>query len=441
MASQNDSTRINRREALAFGAVSIAAAAAVGQADPDQAEPPATSSPVVQGRVGTMSEQTWTLTDVAARQFVETLRLTPDEVPGSPEGWSVTKRVLRGGLSDGVDVIEVQNGDFRFSVAPTRGMGILEAWQGDFRLGWRSPVDGPVNPAFVHLSDANGLGWLEGFNELLVRCGLEYNGGPEFNPNGTVLYSLHGKIANTPARKVDVSVDGQQGRIAISGIVDEGRLFGNKLRMASTISTRLGRSEIKVVDTVSNHSGEPGELELIYHTNFGLPLLGPGARLVAPAVRVGAYDATSLRDIARWDQYGPETLGITEFCYFVELAEAADGATQVVLRNAAGDRAIRYSFNRKQLPYFTLWKNSQAAADGYVTGLEPGTNLPNNKTFEKKKGRVIALAPGESRTFELTLELLQGRDAVTAAEKAVADLQHGKSPIILQQLSPEWSDV
>lgn len=388
-----------------------------------------------------MTEKTWTLTDVATKQFVETIRLTPDDVQGAPGGWSVTKQVLRGGASDGVDVIEVENGDFRFSVVPTRGMGIFEAWEGDFRLGWKSPVDGPVNPAFMHLSDPNGLGWLEGFNELLVRCGLEYNGGPEFNANGTVLYSLHGKIANIPARKVEVSVDGQSGRIAVSGVVDEGRLFGNKLRLASTVSTPLGRSEIKVVDTVTNLSGEPGELELIYHTNFGIPLLGPGARLVLPAVRVGAYDENSLRDIARWDQYGPETPGVAEGCYFIELAAVADGATLAVLRNAAGDRGICYRFNRKQLPYFTLWKNSQAAADGYATGLEPGTNLPNNKSFEKKKGRVITLAPGESRKFELTLEVLTGRDAVTAAEKAVTELQHGKPPIICPALVPEWSDV
>lgn len=388
-----------------------------------------------------MTDKTWTLTDVATRQFVETIRLTPEDVQGMPGGWSVTKQVLRGGTSDGVDVIEVQNGDFRFSVVPTRGMGIFEAWQGDFRLGWKSPVDRPVNPAFVHQSDPNGLGWLEGFNELLVRCGLEYNGGPEFNPNGTVLYGLHGKIANTPARKVEVSVDAKSGRIAVSGVVDEGRLFGNKLRLASTISTQLGRSEINVVDTVTNQSGEPGELELIYHTNFGIPLLGSGARIVLPAVRVAAYDENSLRDIARWDEYGPETPGVAEGCYFIELATAADGATQAVLRNATGDRGISYRFNRKQLPHFTLWKNCQAAADGYATGLEPGTNLPNNKSFEKKKGRVITLAPGESRKFELTLEVLNGRDAVTAAEEAVAALQHGKTPMIMHQLSPEWSDV
>jgi hypothetical protein len=320
-------------------------------------------------------------------------------------------------------------------------MGIFEAWQGDFRLGWKSPVEGPVHPKFVHTSDANGLGWLEGFNELVVRCGLEYNGGPEFNPNGTVLYPLHGKIANTPAKKVSVSVDPKEGRIAITGVVDEGRLFGNKMRLTSTISTRIGRSEITISDTVTNMSGDPGELELIYHTNFGIPLLGAGAKIVLPAVRVAAYDKASLQHISQWDQYGPDSLRIADACYFIELAAAADGATQAVLRNAAGDRGICYRFNRKQLPHFTLWKNQQSVADGYATGLEPGTNLPNNKTFEKKKGRVVQLAPGESREFRLTLESLTGRDAVAAAEKSVSELQHGITPTICRELQPEWSDV
>ena len=269
---------------------------------------------------------------------------------------------------------------------------------------------------------------------------MEYNGGPEFNPNGTVRYGLHGKIANTPAHKVSLSVDAQNGRIAVTGVVDEGRLFGNKLRLTSKIGVQLGRSEITISDTVTNLSGEPGEMELVYHTNFGVPLLGPGARIMLPAVRVVAYDRASLPTIAQWDQYGPETPGVKEECYFIELAAAADGATQAVLCNAAGDRGICYRFNKRQLPCFTLWKNLQAASDGYVTGLEPGTNLPNTKSFEKKQGRVIELAPGESRHFQLTIEVLANRDAVAAAEKAVAELQHGVTTVISPELVPGWSE-
>jgi hypothetical protein len=388
-----------------------------------------------------MAAKTWTLTDVAAKRFVESIHLSPETVEGTPKGWSVEKQMLRGGLADGVDIVEVRNGEFRFSVLPTRGMGIWEAWLGDFRLGWKSPVTGPVNPKFVDLGEPGGLGWLSGFDELMVRCGLEYNGDPERDSSGALTHGLHGKIANTPAHKVEVSVDGQTGRIAVSGVVDEGRLFGNKLRLVSTISTQLGRSEITISDTVSNISAEPSELELIYHTNFGVPLLEAGARLLLPALKVASYDQTSLRDVAHWDVYGPETPGIKEVCYFFELAAGQDGSTLAVLRNAAGDRGIRYRFNKRELPCFTLWKNTQAVADAYVTGLEPGTNFPNAKAFEKKKGRVIVLAPGESRKFELTLDVLMGREAVAAAEKAVADLMRGVTPVVFPQLQPDWTNV
>src|ERR1700710_1771260 len=109
----------------------------------------------------------WVLTDVFGDIWLdqfgvsnETLRLA------TPHPWSVRKRTLRGGLRDGVDVVEVHNGALAFTVLPTRGMGL---WRGDYHglpLGWRSPVMGPVHPKFVHPGEAAGLGWLAGFDEL-----------------------------------------------------------------------------------------------------------------------------------------------------------------------------------------------------------------------------------------------------------------------------------
>ncbi|NOY28743.1 MAG: DUF4432 family protein [Planctomycetes bacterium] len=107
-------------------------------------------------------------------------------------------------MSDGVQVIEVDTGRMRLSILPTRGMGIWRAELPDGeRLGWKSPVHGPVHPKFVPLTDPSGLGWLDGFDELVVRCGLESNGGPAFDEeNGRLVYPLHGRIANRPAHHV-----------------------------------------------------------------------------------------------------------------------------------------------------------------------------------------------------------------------------------------------
>ena len=386
-----------------------------------------------------MAKQTWTLTDVDQDIYLEAIALSPSNVKGKAAGYSVTKRTLRGGLRDGVDVVEVDNGAFRFVVVPTRGMGIWNALQGDVRLGWKSPVKGPVHPAFVHQDEAAGIGWLDGFDELLVRCGLESNGAPEFAANGSLRYPLHGKIANVPAHKVEVAIDGDSGEISLTGVVDEARLFGNKLRMTSTFTTRVGQPGVKVTDTVANVSAQPSELELLYHVNFGVPLLNPGSKVVLPVRKMAPRDAAAVTNLAEWDTYGPETPGSAEAVFFFELTSDRGGWTRALLHNAAGDRGVSLVFNKEQLPCFALWKNRQAAADGYVTGLEPAVNFPNRKSFEKEKGRVAVLAPGESRTFEVSIEVHADASGVAAAKRAVAELQKAATPQILSQPDPEWS--
>ncbi len=387
-----------------------------------------------------MAAKIWTLTDADQDICVDQITLGPENVGGTARGYSVNKRTLRGGLREGVEVIEVHNGRLRFVVVPTRGMGIWRAEMGGVQLGWRSPVKGPVHPKFVSLWEGNGVGWLGGFDELLVRCGLESNGAPEFSPQGALLYPLHGRIANMPAHQVEVAIDGESGDISISGLVDEARLFGNKLRLTTTIRTKAGEPNMTITDVVSNPSGLPSELELLYHINLGLPLLGPGSRLVAPVKKLAPRDAAAMTNLSQWNTYGVEG-SIAEIVFYLELLAGPAGRTQVLLRNAAGDQGVSIQWSQRQLPYFALWKNLQAAGDGYVTGLEPAINFPNPRSFEKRHGRVAVLKPGESRTFEIALEALGDAIAVAAAEKTVAEMQGGATPEILAQPEAGWSPV
>src|SRR5437868_7084588 len=98
-----------------------------------------------------------------------------EATPGCPVAWSVRTRTLHGGKQEGVELIVVDNGKLQITVIPTRGMGVLSVAAGDVRLGWDSPVKDIVHPQFVNLQARGGLGWLDGFNEWLCRCGLENN--------------------------------------------------------------------------------------------------------------------------------------------------------------------------------------------------------------------------------------------------------------------------
>lgn len=387
------------------------------------------------------------LTDLDNNVWHEQFSLSPVHEPGlilaGSKNWSISKRTLRGGLSDRVDVIELDNGALSVSILPTRGMGL---WRGEYRpgdgtsipLGWDSPVRRPVNPAFVNLTEGNGLGWLAGFNEWLCRCGLAFHGPPgtdvivrEDGSTAEASLTLHGKIANTPAHyvEIDVSTKGD-GVLGVRGVVDEAMLFGPRLRLTTTIATGAGSNRLRIADEITNLAAEPAEFELLYHTNMGRPFLEEDARFVAPLREVAPRDARAAEGIETWQTYRGPTPGDTEQAYFMELVADDEGETLALLRNAAGDRGVSLHFNRRQCPWFTLWKNTQPEADGYVTGLEPSTSLPNLKTFERKQGRVITLAPGQTYGIDLEIAVRATADEVAEAESRIATIQASTIPTV-----------
>ena len=366
----------------------------------------------------------FTLTDTVDDVWVEEFSLKSKDVdPAAAVPWSVTKRRLKGGKRDGVDLIEVDNGRLAFSVVPTRGMGLWKARIKDVPLGWNSPVsDGPVHPAFVNLMDGGGLGWLGGFDELLARCGLESNGAPY--SEGETRHGLHGRIANTPARFAAVHAGGADGLIRVEGHVDETRLFFTQVRLATTVTTAPGSNKLTVRDEFRNPSDLPQDVQILYHWNFGPPLLEQGARFVAPAKVVVPRNARAVEGLGHFDVYGAPEPGFAEQVYFYDLLAApGSGRTLVLLRDAKGGRGVVLRFDRSQLPCFTLWKNTGGLKSGYVTGLEPGTNYPNPKPFEAARGRVVKVPPGGSYTAETTLEVLTDPGAVAAAEAEIKAIQ------------------
>ncbi len=91
------------------------------------------------------------------------------------------------------------------------------------------------------------------------------------------------------------------------------------------------------------------------------------------------------------------------------------------------------------MPCFTTWKCTQSEKDGYVTGLEPGTNFPNHKSFERKMGRVILLEPGQTYSTKLRFSIHASKSEVAAVENEIAQLQSQQAPKIHPQPAKGWS--
>ena len=136
--------------------------------------------------------------------------------------------------------------------------------------------------------------------------------------------------------------------------------------------------------------------------------------------------------MATWDTYKGPTAGYVEQCYFFDLAARKSGETVVMLKSGHGEKGVSLRFNKQQLPCFTQWKNTTAEADGYVTGLEPATNYPNLKTFERQQGRVITLQPGETYTTRMEIHVHNTAEQVATVEEEIRTIQ-GTQPRNIHQ--------
>lgn len=387
-----------------------------------------------------MSVVTRTVTDAENNIDLVDWSIGPNDVPGSPGGWSIEGGRLQGGLRDGVSIIRIDNGDTTFTLIPTRGMGVWRGEAGDKTLGWKSPVRGPVHPKFVPVTEPGGLGWLSGFDELLVRCGLENNGAPEFDESGRLAFPLHGRVANLPAQQVTVTVDADAETITVTGIVNETRFLFQNLQLTATFTTRFGESGFAIRDEVTNNAARPGSFQMLYHINIGAPLLDSGARLHLPAKQIIPRNSHAAQDCDNWSSYGPPQAGFEEQVYFFEPLADASGRTTALLHNADANEGVALRFKPAELPCFSQWKNTAAREDGYVTGIEPATNYPNPRSFEAGQGRIVELQPGETRELNLSLNWLRDAVEVENCRHQIDETQSGVSPVLHAAPHPDFCD-
>ena len=61
-------------------------------------------------------------------------------------------------------------------------------------------------------------------------------------------------------------------------------------------------------------------------------------------------------------------------------------------------------YNKKNLPALCNWQHW--GFGDYVCALEPGTNPPIGQNEARRQKKLVTLAPGQSRTYELEITIL-----------------------------------
>ena len=318
---------------------------------------------------------------------------------------------LTEGAAAGVELIQVRTGaGLSYYVSPMRGLDISLTEFGGVPISWQSP-NGDAHPAFY---DARGIEWLRtAVGGLLMTCGLRQVGSPSDDMGESL--GLHGRIHHLPARQVAAqgSWIEDEYEMKVSGIVEETKIFGEYLRLNREITSRMGENIIHIQDRVENIGFEPNPLMMLYHFNFGFPLMSETTTVHFPSNRVIPRESETR--LEGYDIWQKPTAGYQERVYYHEdivAADAADDRAKVVIENsgfpAADGRAchlvVELTWSTQNLPRLVQWKMPGAGI--HVLGVEPANCYVAGRAKEREQGTLVMLAPGESLDFELELGIV-----------------------------------
>ena len=349
--------------------------------------------------------------------------------------------VLEDGSERGIRVVEFRTGSgLAFDVLVDRAMDIGAAEHAGLSFGWRSAT-GFRHPGLHENADEGGISWLRSFSGLLVTGGLDHTGAVNeidaahfHHPHRkTVRNSLHGRVANIPARLIGAGEqwNGDECVLWAEGEVRQAAVFGEHLRLHRRIEADLGGDEIRLHDRVTNHGFDRTPHQLLYHINFGWPLLDEGARVVAP-IRRTIRHTDSVREQRVSYQRMPEPQHpFVEQVYVHEVVGDDQNRVTTALVNEQREVAVSVRWSLEQLPGFVEWLHLREGA--YTVGFEPTTRRGGGGQAVRDGSTITWLEHGESRTYETSLRVTRGREqvaALVAGIEAIARQPEADVPVI-----------
>lgn len=322
--------------------------------------------------------------------------------------------MLGDGKAEGVKAIFVNNGPLSFTVLPGRCLDLADFSFNGYPMAFMSGA-GITSPAYY---EEPSDGWVRSFfGGLLETCGITYSGAP-CTDNGVEL-GIHGRIGNAAAEDVSIQKhwQGDDYLLSVKGFMRESSPFRDlNMRLEREISTKLGSNTILISDVISNLGFKPQPVMMLYHFNFGFPVVSENSEVIGP------FETTEGRDDDAKQNNGEKQCLLMEApssdypsqVFFHKVRSDENGNSFVALVNKdRGDGsqcAVVIRFNKNQLPEFTECKIMK---DGfYFLALEPGMAVPLGRKELKKQDKVFYLEGQASYEIQVVVETLDQKEEI-----------------------------
>lgn len=257
--------------------------------------------------------------------------------------------------------------------------------------------------------EAEAYGFLRQFyGGMLTTCGLTYSGAAG-EDNGRKL-GLHGPYDNIPAASVcaRAEYEGDDKVLRITGETREAEVFGPNMVMKRTLTLSTERNELHICDIAENQGFSTSPLMLVYHINFGYPILDDGAKCYFSTTEVSPRTDFAAQGIGNYDQMEAPGIERDEQCYYHTGHTEGEAFAMIHNENLGIAAIVRY--DKTVFPMLCQWKCMRAG--DYALGLEPCTSGVVSRSECRENGTLTYLEPGATREFNITIELTDDPDRI-----------------------------
>ncbi len=289
---------------------------------------------------------------------------------------SVRRIVLDDGAERGVNAIACSTGGgLDYWLVADRALDIGPLWWRGQQLAWMAP-QGFVHPGLIDAQADQGRGFERHICGLLASCGLDHVRQPKDTS------PLHGRSAMLPARVLLAQEDwaAKTPLLRVCGELRQARLGHENLRMTRCIEAEIGGNKLTLHDEVCNDGGQAQAHDMLYHFNWGYPVVRPGAWVTLNGQKVA--------DVGAMPQAGPPAPA--------QCLAAGDG--RLTLHSPQDDGSLLRVHLSFDLPWLQIWRDLRANCG--LLAIEP---CASQRLDNGHSAPLPLLQPGESRHYHLEL--------------------------------------
>lgn len=316
------------------------------------------------------------------------------------------KYQLLEGNNNGTRIIDVNTGSgLEYSIVLDRAMDISNARYKGLNLTHLT-LNGEVNPGFY---ESFGKEWGRiFFGGMVTTCGLTTIGPP--GKDGEDILGLHGRISAAPARNIcDLSGwNKNKYSIEVRGIIEETVQMGYKLRLKRKIKSEAMKPVIRIEDEVENIGSKQSPFSILYHINFGYPLLDEMTQVIINSEYIKPFDQYSESKQADMWKISEPILEYKEENYLCKGLIDKNGYINAAIINEKmeGGIAVYIKASANTLPYFCYWK--MLDMKDYVVAIEPSNSICENRTVLRENNMLEILNPGDKKKMIVEIGVIEG---------------------------------